>query len=231
MKKIILTLIIGSFFTYLCKAQENNMTTEKEKISYLVGYSMGADFKTRVPYDFDLSQLTKGLETAFKGEESGFSEEETNAILQKWQGEMMQEEQSKTEVQSSENKVKGQEFLAKNAKEKGVKVTESGLQYKVITEGKGAKPLATDNVKVHYVGTLLDGTEFDSSVARGEPITFPLNGVIKGWTEGLQLMTVGSKYTFFIPSELGYGDRAVSVIPAGSTLVFEVELLEINPAE
>ncbi|MEG1762958.1 MAG: FKBP-type peptidyl-prolyl cis-trans isomerase, partial [Bacteroidales bacterium] len=118
-----------------------------------------------------------------------------------------------------------------NKKVKGVTTTASGLQYKIVKETKGPKPLATDKVKVHYVGTLLDGTEFDSSIGRGEPITFPLNQVIPGWTEGVQLMSVGSKYIFYIPSNLGYGDRAVSVIPAGSTLTFEVELLEINPAE
>ncbi|MFM8437975.1 MAG: FKBP-type peptidyl-prolyl cis-trans isomerase, partial [Candidatus Kapaibacterium sp.] len=127
-----------------------------------------------------------------------------------------------------ENKAKGAAFLAENAKKAGVTTTASGLQYRVITQGTGAKPLATDKVKVHYKGTLIDGSEFDSSYKRGEPIEFPLNGVIKGWTEGVQLMSVGSKYEFFIPSELAYGDREVGgVIPAGSTLVFEVELLGI----
>ena len=118
-----------------------------------------------------------------------------------------------------------------NAKKEGVTVTESGLQYEVLSEGDGEKPVATDVVKVHYKGTLLDGTEFDSSYARNEPTTFPLNRVIAGWTEGLQLMSVGSKYKFTIPSELAYGDRDLGKIPANSTLVFEVELLEIQNEE
>lgn len=127
-----------------------------------------------------------------------------------------------------ENKAKGTAFLAENGKKAGVTTTASGLQYRVITQGTGAKPLATDKVKVHYKGTLIDGSEFDSSYKRGEPIEFPLNGVIKGWTEGVQLMNVGSKFEFFIPSDLAYGDREVGgVIPAGSTLIFEVELLGI----
>ena len=126
----------------------------------------------------------------------------------------------------------GAQFLAENAKREGVKVTESGLQYEIIKEGKGAKPAATDKVKVHYHGTLIDGTVFDSSVERGEPITFPLNGVIAGWTEGVQLMQVGSKYKFFIPYQLAYGENgAGQIIEPYSTLVFEVELLDINPAE
>jgi FKBP-type peptidyl-prolyl cis-trans isomerase len=123
----------------------------------------------------------------------------------------------------------GQTFLARNAQEPGVMTTASGLQYKVITEGSGAQPTATDTVTVHYRGTLIDGTEFDSSYSRGEPISFPLNGVIPGWTEGLQLMTVGSKYILYIPSELGYGAQgAGAAIPPNSTLIFEVELLGIN---
>lgn len=123
----------------------------------------------------------------------------------------------------------GQAFLAQNAQEPGVMTTASGLQYKVITEGSGARPTATDTVTVHYRGTLIDGTEFDSSYSRGEPISFPLNGVIAGWTEGLQLMTVGSKYMLYIPSELGYGAQgAGAAIPPNSTLIFEVELLAIN---
>lgn len=127
-----------------------------------------------------------------------------------------------------ENKKAGEEFLAANATKEGVIVTESGLQYEVLTMGKGPKPTATDRVKVHYHGTLIDGTVFDSSVERGEPITFGLNQVIAGWTEGVQLMPVGSKFKFYIPQELGYGAREAGTIPAYSTLIFEVELLGIE---
>ena len=126
------------------------------------------------------------------------------------------------------NKKAGAEFLAENAKKEGVKVTASGLQYRVITEGSGNKPVASSKVKVHYTGKLLDGTVFDSSVQRGEPIDFALNQVIPGWTEGVQLMTPGSKYEFYIPSDLAYGDRgAGNAIPPGAALIFEVELLAV----
>jgi FKBP-type peptidyl-prolyl cis-trans isomerase FkpA len=143
-----------------------------------------------------------------------------------------QRQQENQQREASFNKFITKDLMEKNIKDdKTVKQTESGLQYKVLLEGKGPKPLATDKVKVHYVGTLYDGTVFDSSRQRGEPAVFPLNQVIKGWTEGLQLMTVGSKYKFWIPAELAYGDRPVGQVPksAGSMLIFEVELLEINP--
>jgi len=133
-----------------------------------------------------------------------------------------------TDLKYGENKRAGEQFLAENALKEGVITTESGLQYEVITMGKGAKPKATDKVKVHYHGTLIDGTVFDSSVERGEPITFGLNQVIAGWTEGVQLMPVGSKFRFYIPQELGYGAREAGSIPAYSTLIFEVELLGIE---
>lgn len=137
-------------------------------------------------------------------------------------------ERIRTEEKTGPNKAKGKKFLAENAKKPGVVTTASGLQYKVIKMGNGAKPVATDKVKVHYKGTLIDGKEFDSSYKRGEPIEFPLNGVIKGWTEGVQLMPIGSKFEFYIPSDLAYGDRqAGGDITPGSTLIFEVELLDI----
>ncbi len=131
-------------------------------------------------------------------------------------------------IQFGDNKSKGEQFLAENALKDGVKVTDTGLQYEVLRMGKGAKPAATSTVKVHYEGTLIDGTVFDSSIQRGEPIEFPLNGVIKGWTEGLQLMPVGSKFRFYIPQELGYGAQSAGSIPPYSTLIFEVELLGIT---
>lgn len=130
---------------------------------------------------------------------------------------------------STKDMTPNEAFLVENMLKTGVVTTKSGLQYKVVTEGKGAKPIASDSVKVHYRGTLIDGTEFDSSYKRNEPISFPLSGVIKGWTEGLQLMTVGSKYMLYIPAELAYGKKAVGgVIAPNSTLIFEVELLGIN---
>jgi FKBP-type peptidyl-prolyl cis-trans isomerase len=138
--------------------------------------------------------------------------------------------EAKQKQAGEKNKTEGVKFLEDNKKKSDVKTTASGLQYKVMKEGTGAKPKATDTVSVNYRGTLIDGTEFDSSYKRGQPATFPLNGVIKGWTEGVQLMKTGSKYQFFVPANLGYGERAVSPdIGANATLIFEVELLEIKP--
>lgn len=135
----------------------------------------------------------------------------------------------RNQKKAAENLQAGQDFLTENAKKEGVMTLESGLQYQVLTMGTGEKPVATDQVNCHYHGTMIDGTVFDSSVERGQPASFPLNRVIKGWTEGLQLMPVGSKFRFFIPSHLAYGERAVSaVIGANSTLIFDVELLGIN---
>ena len=131
-------------------------------------------------------------------------------------------------IKYGDTKTQGEQFLAENALKEGVQVTESGLQYEVIKMGKGKKPAATDKVKVHYHGTLIDGTVFDSSVDRGEPITFGLNQVIAGWTEGVQLMPIGSKFRFYIPQELGYGAQQAGSIPPYSTLIFEVELLGIE---
>lgn len=199
----------------------------KDNASYLIGYSSGSQL-SGIPYEFDVESFLKGVQAALEKKPSGFEPAEAQRILTEWQRSLQQ----KASEKAAENKEKGKQFLAENLKnDKDVKQTASGLQYKVNVMGTGAKPAATDRVKVHYEGRLLSGEKFDSSIDRGEPTSFPLNAVIKGWTEGLQLMPVGSKFTFYIPAELGYGDRAVSTIPAGSTLVFEVELIEINPAE
>lgn len=207
---------------------------EKDTVSFLLGYNLGGQI-AQMPYEVAIESFMDGFQKAVKGEESGVSDEDANRILNEWQNKMQQEMQARQmeEVQkaAAANKEAGRKFMEENAKQEGVQQTASGLQYKVNVMGTGAKPAATDRVKVHYEGRLLSGEKFDSSIDRGEPTSFPLNAVIKGWTEGLQLMPVGSKFTFYIPAELGYGDRAVSTIPAGSTLVFEVELLEINPAD
>lgn len=207
---------------------------EKDTVSLLLGHNLGTQI-AQMPYEISLESFMDGFQKALKGKESGVAEEDANRILSAWQMRMQQEmqarQQAESQKQAAENKEAGRKFLEENAKQEGVQQTASGLQYKVNVMGTGAKPAATDKVKVHYEGRLLNGEKFDSSIDRGEPTSFPLNAVIKGWTEGLQLMPVGSKFTFYIPAELGYGDRAVSTIPAGSTLIFEVELLEINPAE
>ncbi|MDE6515057.1 MAG: FKBP-type peptidyl-prolyl cis-trans isomerase [Bacteroidales bacterium] len=207
---------------------------EKDTVSFLLGYNLGGQI-AQMPYEVAIESFMEGFQKAVKGEESGVSDEDANRILSAWQNKMQQEMQARQMEESMKeaaaNKEAGRKFMEENAKQEGVQQTASGLQYKVNVMGTGAKPAATDRVKVHYEGRLLSGEKFDSSIDRGEPTSFPLNAVIRGWTEGLQLMPVGSKFTFYIPAELGYGDRAVSTIPAGSTLVFDVELIEINPAE
>jgi len=199
-------------------------TTLIQIISYALGATVGdglsQDFKQLgIEAEWDFVKL--GISDAFAGKNQ-FSMEQMQDAFKKLE-EIVAENQK---LKSADQR----EFLKKNKTADGVIETSSGLQYKIITLGTGAKPTVTDNVEVHYHGTLIDGTVFDSSVERGESITFPLNGVIKGWTEGVQLMPIGSKFIFYIPSELGYGEHgAGSVIQPGATLIFEVELLDINP--
>ncbi|MCI6324469.1 MAG: FKBP-type peptidyl-prolyl cis-trans isomerase, partial [Bacteroidales bacterium] len=166
--------------------------------------------------DFEL--IKQGFVNGMYGHDSQFTMQSAGEYI----------ENTMNNLKYGDTKAEGEQFLAENALRDGVKVTESGLQYEVIKMGKGKKPSATDRVKVHYHGTLIDGTVFDSSVERGEPITFGLNQVIAGWTEGLQLMPVGSKFKLYIPQELGYGSRNAGSIPPYSTLIFEVELLGIE---
>ena len=167
----------------------------------------------------------------YKGQNT-WTNEMMRPLLSRFQQEFekrQRAEQDKMMASKDDNIAAGKKFLTENALNKSIYTTKSGLQYKIVKKGNGKKPKATDKVRVHYTGTLIDGTKFDSSIDRGEPITFPLNAVIPGWTEGLQLMDEGSKYILYIPYYLGYGTRDMGNIPPGSTLVFEVELLEINP--
>ena len=201
-------------------AQDAAVETEEDKVSYGVGMMMGEQLKQFGDIDYDL--LIAGLRAQKEGEETTITIEEAQAAI-------MAQQQEAAEAASAEAAAASERYLEENAAKEGVTVTDSGLQYEVLEEGDGPKPSVDDTVSVHYVGTLLDGTEFDSSIARGEPAEFPLKGVIPGWTEGVQLMNVGSKYRFVIPSELAYGDRgAGQAIGPGETLVFEVELLEIK---
>jgi len=201
--------------------------TDKEKISYVLGVDIGNYLKS-LDTEIDVDIFTQGVETMLQGKEPLVSKEKMAEIKQEFSQKIMEAQKEKSKMLGEKNKAEGEKFLAENAKKEGVKTTASGLQYEVLQEGKGATPKATDRVTVQYKGTLLDGTEFDSSYKRGQPATFPLNGVIPGWTEGVQLMKEGSKYRFFIPSNLAYGERGAGpAIGPNATLIFEVELLSV----
>ncbi len=203
------------------------LKTEKDKVSYMVGMQIGGSL-TQIKDEIDVAVVIQALQSALKGEASKLTVEEATALQQSFAAKLQAKRESEAAVMATKNKAEGEAFMAKNKSVKGVQVTASGLQYVVVNAGSGAKPAATDTVKVHYVGTLLDGTKFDSSVDRGEPAQFALNAVIPGWTEALQLMPVGAKYTLWIPSELAYGDRGTpGPIGPNATLRFEVELIEI----
>jgi FKBP-type peptidyl-prolyl cis-trans isomerase FklB len=192
-----------------------------EKISYSLGMNIAANLKSSGIDALNYEAFTKALKAAFEGDATELSAEEANQVLQQFFGELQQKQQAK-------NVEAGKKFLDENAKREEVIVLDSGLQYEIMTEGSGKKPQASDQVKCHYHGTLIDGTVFDSSVQRGEPAVFPVNGVIQGWVEALQLMPTGSKWKLYIPSDLAYGERGAGQnIGPHTTLVFEVELLEI----
>jgi FKBP-type peptidyl-prolyl cis-trans isomerase len=203
------------------------LKTHQDTISYLIGKDIGSNMKAN---DITVTPeiLFAGLKDGINGIDTVFTAEAIEQIMAGFQQEMMANQQKKTSEAAAIVKAEGDAFLAANKAKEGVVTLPSGLQYKVITEGAGDKPKPEDVVEVHYTGTLIDGKVFDSSVERGEPIKFPLNNVIPGWTEGVQLMSPGAKYMFYIPSALGYGDKGAGPIPGGSVLIFEVELLSIE---
>jgi FKBP-type peptidyl-prolyl cis-trans isomerase FklB len=203
---------------------QKNLKSAREKASYSIGLNIGSDMRSQ-PVELDLDALTLGIRDSFSGKESRLSEDERRDAM----NQLQQEAMAKAKEQAEKNQKEGEKFLAENKKKKGVVTLASGLQYKVIKKGKGEKPKLTDQVTTNYKGTLIDGTEFDSSYGRGEPATFPVNGVIPGWTEALQLMEVGSKWELYVPANLAYGERgAGQKIGPHSTLVFDVELLSIK---
>jgi FKBP-type peptidyl-prolyl cis-trans isomerase FklB len=204
------------------------LATQKDKVSYAIGMNIGNNLR-RQSLDVDPKLLQKGLEDAMSGGKTLLSEDEARATLTQLQGEMREKQQAKMQQAGEVNKKEGEAFLATNKTKDGVVTLPSGLQYKVLTPGTGPKPTASDSVVCNYRGTLIDGKEFDSSYKRGQPATFPVAGVIKGWTEALQLMPVGSKWQLFVPSDLAYAERGSGPdIGPNATLIFEVELLSIQ---
>jgi FKBP-type peptidyl-prolyl cis-trans isomerase FklB len=208
------------------------LKTQKEKFSYAVGMRTGQRMaesfkKQSVPYDSAV--LARGLRDGLAGGKTLLTEEEAQAAIKAVQDEVGKQQMEKMQVEGAANKKEGDAFLAANKGKEGVVTLPSGLQYKILKAGTGPKPTTNDTVVCNYRGTLINGTEFDSSYKRGQPVTFPVSGVIKGWTEALQLMPVGSKWQLFIPSDLAYGDRGAGAnIGPDSTLIFEVELVSIQ---
>jgi FKBP-type peptidyl-prolyl cis-trans isomerase FklB len=204
------------------------LKTQMDSLSAAIGVSFSNSVASQGIGNLNTDILTKTISAALKGDKTALAPEEANMFLQSYFEKISAVKQKEMEEKGAVVRVEGEKFLEENKKRTGVVTTESGLQYEIIKAGEGAKPTATDKVKTHYHGTLTNGTVFDSSVDRGEPIEFPVNGVIKGWTEALQLMPVGSKWKLFIPYQLAYGERAAGAqIPPYSALVFEVELLDI----
>ncbi|MBN3564252.1 FKBP-type peptidyl-prolyl cis-trans isomerase [Aliamphritea spongicola] len=238
MKKTLVAVAVASAFLVGCGEEKKapapvekpyTLDTETKKLSYGLGMVLGerlkADFET-----MDYDALRRGVEAAYAGDEGLMSREEVEKVLMEAQQKKVEEAQKEAEALADKNKQDGMDYMAENAKKPNVTTTDSGLQIEHLTEGEGESPTAEDSVMVHYKGTLIDGTEFDSSYSRGEPVSFPLNGVIPGWTEGLQLMKSGGKARLVIPADLAYGPAgAGGTIGPNATLVFEVELLEINP--
>lgn len=228
---IILIAAIASMVMVSCnnESAKVELKTFDDSLSYAIGMRLHDIYISDGLSKETDSLLVKAAFNDMVGGTAILTAEQEEQVIMQFFTKKQEEQQKEQAKQYEETKNAGETFLAENAKRPEVKTTESGLQYEVITEGKGNKPAATDVVKVHYKGTLIDGTVFDSSYDRGEPAEFPLNGVIKGWTEGLQLMSVGSKYKLYIPYQLGYGERgAGGTIQPYSALIFDVELLEIK---
>lgn len=229
MKRLLITVLgVALLAGQACAGEKAALKDEKDKVSYSIGLEIGSKLKSQ-SIDINADILASGVKDALSGSKPLMTEEEIQETMTAFQKEMMAKQAEKTKALAEKNKKEGDAFLEENKKKEGVKTTSSGLQYKVLKDGEGPMPKATDTVTVNYRGTLVDGTEFDSSYKRGEPATFPVNGVIPGWVEALQLMKVGSKFQLFIPSGLAYGERgAGQQIGPNSPLIFEVELLSIK---
>ena len=227
MKQIIKAGVLVAAVLISGQALAVELETEAQKIGYIIGMDVGQSLKQQGA-DIDIDALLAAVKATYNGEELAMTPEEAATIREEYIAARRAEAEEAQKNMAAANAAEGDKFLLENAQKEGVQVTDSGLQYQVISMGDGARPAATDTVTVHYRGTLLDGTEFDSSYSRNQEATFGLNQVIPGWTEGLQLMPVGSKFKFFIPAGLAYGANGPPSIGPNATLIFEVELLGIQ---
>ncbi len=230
MKNIFLLISITFLFTLTSCAQDEvkELKDQKEKVSYSIGLDIGRNLKNQ-KIEVDPKVLAQGIKDAIEVKKPLLTDDEIGQVMSQFQQEHYAEQEKEKAVISEKTKSEGQKFLEENKKNKDVVTLPSGLQYKVLKSGSGESPKETDKVKTNYIGKLIDGTEFDNSIKRGEPAEFPVNGVIKGWTEALQKMKVGDKWILYVPPELAYGEQgAGNVIPPNATLIFEVELLSIE---
>lgn len=237
MKALLGTVLLGAALTVSgADNKPAELKDQKDKVSYSIGMDIGRNIK-RQNLELNVEALASGIRDILAGGQTALTEEQSREVMNAYRTEMQAKQQSQAKEQGEKNKREGEAFLAENAKKEGVKThqvklpsgTNAVLQYKIMTAGTGAKPTTNDTVITNYRGTLIDGTEFDSSYKRGEPATFPVTGVIKGWTEALLMMPVGSKWQLFIPSELAYGERGAGRnIGPNATLIFDIELIGIQ---
>jgi len=229
MKHVLATILSISFLFSICYAGEKlELKDQKDKESYSLGYQFGQNLKAQ-DVEINLDVYISGIRDSLGGKDSLMSQEEIRTTLSDLQKRIAAVRQKELKEKAEKNLSESKAFLAENGKKEGIKTLLSGLQYKVLAEGSGKMPKAEDTVTVHYKGTLIDGREFDASYKRGQPATFKVNGVIKGWSEALQLMKEGSKWQLYIPPDLAYGERAMGPqIPPNSALIFEVELISVK---
>ncbi len=232
MRRLLAVIAVGTLFLAVqVYGEEISLKEKKDKVSYAIGLDVGNAMKKQ-SIDIDTDIFVKGFKDALSGGKKLMTDDEIRETMTAFSREMADKQKETMNKLAEKNKQEGDAFLVENKKKDGVKALPSGLQYKVVTEGTGKTPKAGDTVTVNYRGTLIDGTEFDSSFKRGQPAIFPVNGVIKGWTEALQLMKEGTKWQVFIPSDLAYGDKgAGGMIGPNAVLIFDVELISIKEAE
>ena len=235
--RIVAVALVAALAVAACAKKDgasgtSSLTTDQEKFGYAIGVDIGKSLAQQVKDEVDLVALVDGIEETLAGQEPRLDEETREKIKSEVSRRIQEKQMQERTAKAAAAKEAGEKFLAENGKREGVKTTASGLQYEILKEGSGAMPKATDKVTVHYRGTLIDGTEFDSSYSRNQPVTFPLGNVIPGWTEGLQLVKTGGKAKLFIPSSLAYGERGAGPkIGPNETLVFEVELVAIEKGD